>query len=125
MKIDVKPLKIGKDVVEAAGTWAQQDQADALMIASLETRTHKDMLESLKADRKFMKEAMEFFKEVLGLSNKQAAQVFKNVKGETLSLYVSYVCGVIKGSTPESFASFEKAVKEETTPKEQSEKSEK
>lgn len=120
MKIDTKPLEIGKDWTEVAGTWSQQDQADELMITSLETQTHKGMLESLKADRKFMKQAMAFFKDLFGLTQKQADQIFTHVKGQTLSLYVTYVCGAIKGADGQSFAEFEKAVKDSNAPKEQS-----
>lgn len=124
MKIDAKPLKIGKKTIEVTGTWAQQDQADDLMITSLETQTQKDMLKTLKANRDFRKKTMAFFKDSLGLSDKEVKQAFEKVPGKTMSLYVSYVCGLIEGTPEESFAEFEKEVSEEENPKEVSEKSE-
>ena len=124
MKIDTKPLKISKKSVEVTRTWAQQDQADDLMITSLETQSQTDMLKTLKANRAFRKKTMAFFKESLGLSEKEIEQAFAKVPGETMSLYVSYVCGLIEGAPEESFADFEKEVTKTDVPKEPSEKSE-
>lgn len=125
MKIDTKPLNIGKETIEVDGTWSQQDKADELMIASLETQTNKGMIEALKANRKFRQKAMEFFKDILKLTDKEVAKIYENISSSVLNLYVSYACGIVEGAQNGSFAEFEKAVKEEAAPKEQSEKSKK
>lgn len=126
MKIDTKPLQIGTDSIDVAGTWGQVDQADELMIASYETGSKQDdILSALKAERTFIKKSMEFFKDLFKLNKKQIEHIYQKVPAETLSLYVTYVCGCVKGSTG-SFAEFEKEVKEqqETAPKQQSATSE-
>lgn len=122
MKIDTKPLQIGVDAIDVAGTWGQVDQADEIMIASYEIGSKQDdMLAALKAERAFLKKSMDFFKDLFKLNKKQIDHIYKEVPAETLNLYVSYVCGCVKGSTG-SFAEFEKEVKEqqETAPKQQS-----
>lgn len=97
MKIDTKPLGISKNLVDVQGSWGQIDQADELMI-SLYTidADGDDMVKSLQAERNMMKKAMEFFKNVLGLSTKQVNKVFEEVNGQTMNLYISYVCGLVK-----------------------------
>lgn len=113
MKIDTKPLQIGVDSIDVAGTWSQVDKADELMIASYEiSDKQNDMLKALKAEREFLKNAMDFFKELFKLKPKQIEHIYKQVPGDTLNLYVSYVCGCVKGATG-SFADFEKDVKKE------------
>lgn len=125
MKIDVRPLKIGKKWIEVAGTWGQQDMADDIMIASLQPQTHEKMLDAVKAEREFRKKAMGFLKNILQLSDKQVAQIRSNIPGEKLNLYLSYACGVVKGAEETSFEDFEKEVVKNNGPKEQSVKSEK
>ena len=47
MKIDTKPLQIGVDSIDVAGTWSQVDKADELMIASYEiSDKQNDMLKA-------------------------------------------------------------------------------
>ena len=69
-------------------------------------------IKALKAEREFLKNAMDFFKELFKLKPKQIEHIYKQVPGDTLNLYVSYVCGCVKGATG-SFADFEKDVKKE------------
>lgn len=98
MKIDTKPLQIGVDSIDVAGTWSQVDKADELMIASYEiSDKQNDMLKALKAEREFLKNAMDFFKELFKLKPKQIEHIYKQVPGDTLNLYVSYVCGCVRG----------------------------
>lgn len=123
MKIDVRPLKIGKKWVDVIGTWGQQDMADEIMIASLQPQTHKKILDSVKAEHEFRKKAMGFLKSILQLSDKQVAQIKNNVPGEKLNLYLSYACGIVKGTDETSFEDFEKEVVKSKGPKEQSVKS--
>ncbi len=128
MKIDTKPLGISKNSIDVQGSWGQIDQADDLMI-SLYTidANDDDMVKSLQAEREMMKKAMEFFKSVFGLNTKQVHKIFEEVNGQTMNLYVSYVCGLIKGAPYQEFADFQKAVQEasDTAPKVEAEKPEK
>lgn len=128
MKIDTKPLGISKNSIDVQGSWGQIDQADDLMI-SLYTidANDDDMVKSLQAERDMMKKAMEFFKSVFGLNTKQVHKIFEEVNGQTMNLYVSYVCGLIKGAPYQEFADFQKAVQEagDTAPKAEAEKPEK
>lgn len=125
MKIDTKPLGISKNSVEAVGSWGEQDQADELMITlySIDA-AGDDMVKSLKAERETIKQAMTFFTNVLHLSKDQAKRVFDNVPGETMNLYISYVCGLIKGAPYQSFEKFKASLKgaNETDPKDEPEK---
>lgn len=127
MKIDTKPLGISKNSVDVQGSWGQIDQADELMI-SLYTidADGDDMVKSLQAERDMMKKAMDFFKSVFGLNAKQVHKVFEEVNGQTMNLYVSYVCGLIKGAPYQDFADFQKSVQEasNTAPKTEPEKPE-
>ena len=118
MKIDTKPLAIGKDSIEVDASWSQVDKADEVMIAM-----YDDMVKSLQAEREAMKKSMAFLKDVFGLNARQTDKIYKRVSSQTLNLYISYVCGLIKGGKAESFADFEKEVKETQHPKEQPEKS--
>ena len=69
MKIDTKPLQIGVDSIDVAGTWSQVDKADELMIASYEiSDKQNDMLKALKAEREFLKNAMDFLRIFSSLS---------------------------------------------------------
>ncbi|WP_394268008.1 phage tail tube assembly chaperone [Limosilactobacillus vaginalis] len=115
MKIDTKPLEIKKKTVEATGSWGEVDQADELMITLYSIDTASDMVEGLKAERKLMKDAMAFFENVLGLDDKQAKHVFDTVPSSTMNIYISYVCGLIKGAPYQEFAEFNKQVHEENT----------
>ena len=127
MEIDTKPLGISKNLVDVQGSWGQIDQADELMI-SLYTidADGDDMVKSLQAERNMMKKAMEFFKNVLGLSAKQVNKVFEEVNGQTMNLYISYVCGLVKGAPYQDFADFQKSVQEasDSAPKAEPEKPE-
>lgn len=113
MKIDTKPLEIGKGTMDAEGSWGQIDQADELMIALYQIDADSDdLVKSLKAEREMMKKAMDFFKNVFKLSEKQAHKAFNEVNGQTMNLYISYVCGLIKGAPYREFAEFKKDVEE-------------
>lgn len=118
MKIDTKPLGIGKSFIDVSGSWGQIDKADELMIALYTIDdTQDDMLKSLKAEREMMKKAMDFFKDIFKLDTKQTKQIFNKVDGQVMNLYISYACGLIKGAEYQSFADFQKAVQ---APKEMS-----
>lgn len=125
MKIDTTPLGIGKKAIEVNGSWGEIDQADELMIAlySIDA-AGDDMVASLKAERQMMKQAMEFFKSVFHLDKKQEEHIFNKTDGQTLNLYISYVCGMVKGAPEQSFAEFKKSVQgaDETDPKGESDK---
>lgn len=124
MKIDTKPLSIGKNSINVDASWSQVDQADAVMIAMYTVSANPDdMVKSLQAEREAMKKAMSFLKNLLGLTAKQSDSVFKHVDANTLNLYISYVCGLIKGAPEESFEKFKKDLDGQTGPKEQSVKS--
>ena len=123
MKIDTKPLAIGKDSIEVDASWSQVDKADEVMIAMYSIDADEDMGKSLQAEREAMKKSMAFLKDVFGLNARQTDKIYKRVSSQTLNLYISYVCGLIKGGKAESFADFEKEVKETQHPKEQPEKS--
>lgn len=123
MKIDTKPLAIEKSSMEVEGSWSQVDQADEIMIAMYSIDADDDMVKSLQAERDAMKKSMNFLKDLFGLSTKQVDKIYKHVSSQTLNLYISYVCGLIKGGKVESFADFEKEVKESQHPKEQPVKS--
>lgn len=124
MKIDTKPLSIGKNSIDAEGSWSLVDQADDVMIAMYTVSANPDdMIKSLQAEREAMKKAMAFLKDLLGLTAKQADNIFKHVDANTLNLYISYVCGMIKGAPEESFEKFKKELDGQTGPKGQSEKS--
>lgn len=123
MKIDTKPLAIGKGSIEVAGSWAQADQADEIMIAIYLIDASDDMVKRLQAEREARKKSMNFLKDLFGLSTKEVDKVYNHVDSQILNLYMSYVCGVIKGGNAESFADFEKEVKESQHPKEQPVKS--
>lgn len=125
MKVDTKPLGIGKSSVEVAGSWGETDQADELMIALYSVdAAGDDMVKNLQAERDMIKKAMGFFKSVLGLSDKQAKEIRNRVPGQTMNLYISYVCGLIKGAPEQSFTKFKENVQTETKtdPKDESEK---
>ncbi|WP_283582925.1 phage tail tube assembly chaperone [Limosilactobacillus difficilis] len=120
MKIDTKPLGIGKNSIEVAGSWGQVDKADELMIALYSIDADQsDMVKSLKSEREMMKKAMEFFKDIFHLNTKEANVVFNKVDGQTMNLYISYVCGLVKGAAEQSFADFKKSVETTSAPKEQ------
>ena len=51
MKIDTKPLAIGKNSMEIEGSWSQVDQADEIMIAMYSIDANDDMVKSLQAER--------------------------------------------------------------------------
>ena len=124
MKFDTKPLGIGKSSVEAQGSWGQIDQADDLMIALYTIDANSDdIVKGLKAEREMMKKAMEFFKSVLGLNAKQVHKAFNEIDGQVMNLYVSYVCGLIKGAPYQDFSEFQKSVQEaqDESPKAESE----
>lgn len=125
MKIDTTPLGIGKKSIEVNGSWGEIDQADELMISLYSVdAASDDLVAGLKAERSMMKQAMEFFKSIFRLDKKQIDQIFNKVDGRTLNLYVSYVCGMIKGAPEQSFAKFQESVKNEdsTDPKGEEEK---
>ena len=122
MKIDTKPLAIGKDSIEVDATWSQVDKADEVMIAMYSIDADDDMVKSLQAVREAMMKSMAFLKDVFGFNARQTDKIYKRVSSQTLNLYISYVCGLIKGGKAESFADFEKEVKETQHPKEQPEK---
>lgn len=114
MKIDTKPLGIRKDSIDVAGSWGQVDKADELMISLYSIDADSDdMVKGLKAERAMMKQAMEFFKDLFGLDKKQVDQVFNHVAGPTMNLYVSYVCGMVKGAPYQTFADFQASVEGE------------
>lgn len=123
MKIDTKPLAIGKNSMEIEGSWSQVDQADEIMIAMYSIDAHDDMVKSLQAERDAMKNSMNFLKDLFGLSTKQVDKIYNHVDSQTLNLYMSYVCGLVKGGKAESFADFEREVEETKHPKEQPVKS--
>lgn len=123
MKIDTKPLAIGKSSMEIEGAWSQVDQADEIMIAMYSIDVNDDMVKSLQAERDAMKKSMNFLKDLFGLSTKQVDKIYNHVDSQTLNLYISYVCGLVKGGKAESFVDFEKEVKESQHPKEQPVKS--
>lgn len=114
MKIDTKPLNIGKNTMNVVGSWGQVDQADELMIALYSIGTDDDMVKNLKAERELIKRATTFFKSLFGLSDKQVQTILNKVEAQTLNLYVSYACGLVKGSPYQSFADFQHSVEEET-----------
>jgi hypothetical protein len=127
MKIDTKPLGIGKNSIDVQGSWAQVDQADELMI-SLYTidADGDDMVKGLKAERQMMKQAMDFFKSIFGLTAKETDKIFNHVNSQVLNLYVTYACGMVKGAPYQSFADFQKSVEGgQTDPKDESAKAEK
>ena len=83
MKIDTKPLGIGKSSVEAQGSWGQIDQADDLMIALYTIDANSDdIVKGLKAEREMMKKAMEFFKSVLGLNENRFIKLLTKSMGK-------------------------------------------
>lgn len=125
MKIDTTPLGISKKSIDVNGSWGEIDQADELMISLYSVdAAGDDLVAGLKAERAFMKQAMEFFKSIFRLDKKQIDQIFNKVDGQTLNLYVSYVCGMIKSAPEQSFAKFQESVKNEgaTDPKDEEEK---
>ena len=66
---------------------------------------------------------MNLLKDLFGLSSKQVDKIYNHVDSQTLNLYMSYVCGLVKGGKAESFADFEREVEETKHPKEQPVKS--
>ena len=125
MKIDTTPLEIGKKSIDVNGSWGEIDQADELMISLYSVdAAGDDLVAGLKAERAMMKQAMEFFQSIFHLDKKQVSHIFNKVDGQTLNLYVSYVCGMIKGAPEQSFAKFQESVKNEgaTDPKGEEEK---
>lgn len=114
MKIDTKPLNIGKNTMDVVGSWGQIDQADELMIALYSIGTDDDMVKNLKAEREMIKRATAFFKSLFSLSDKQVKTILSKVEAQTLNLYISYVCGLVKGSPYQSFAEFQRSVEEQT-----------
>ena len=125
MKIDTTPLGIGKKSIDVNGSWGEIDQADELMISLYSVdAAGDDLIAGLKAERSMMKQSMEFFKNIFHLDKKQIDQIFNKVNGQTLNLYVSYVCGMIKGAPEQSFTKFRESVKNEgtTDPKGEEEK---
>lgn len=124
MKIDTKPLSIGKDSVGVEASWARVDEADDIMIALYSVDANADnLVKSLQAEREAMKKSMAFLKNLLGLSTKQTDKIYQHLNAQTLNLYISYVCGLIKGAPDQSFTEFENELKEKPAPKEQSAKS--
>ena len=111
MKIDTKPLGIGKNSVDVAGSWGQVDKADELMISlySIDADAN-DLVKGLKDEREMMKKAMTFFKDLFKLDKKQTEKVFNSVDGQTMNLYISYVCGLVKGAPYQEYADFAKSV---------------
>lgn len=117
MKIDTTPLGIGRKSIDVNGSWGEIDQADELMISLYSVdAAGEDLVAGLKAERAMMKQAMEFFRSIFHLDKKQVSQIFNKVDGQTLNLYVSYVCGMIKGAPEQPFAKFQESVKNEGTP---------
>ncbi|WP_288490051.1 phage tail tube assembly chaperone [uncultured Limosilactobacillus sp.] len=124
MKIDTKPLSIGKDSVEVEASWARVDEADEIMIALYSVDANADnIVKSLQAEQEAMKKSMEFLKSLLGLSAKQTEKIYQHLSAKTLNLYISYVCGLIKGAPAQSFTKFENEVNEQPAPKGKSAKS--
>lgn len=121
MKIDTKPLGIGKNSIDIVGSWGQVDKADELMIDLYGIdASADDMLKNLKAERTMMSHAMKFFTDLFGLDKKEAETVFNKVPGQTLNLYISYVCGIVKGAPYQEFSDFAKSLQttdKETDPK--------
>lgn len=118
MKIDTKPLKIGKNSIDVLGSWGQQDQADEVMIKLYEIDANRDdPLKSLKAERESMKAAMSFFKDIFHLTAKETEKIFNEVPGETMNQYLSYACGLVKGAPERSFHDFEEELKAQSAPK--------
>lgn len=109
--------------MEIEGSWLQVDQADEIMIAMYSIDANDDMVKSLQAERDAMKKSMNFLKDLFGLSTKQVDKIYNHVDSQTLNLYMSYVCGLVKGGKAESFADFEREVEETKHPKEQPVKS--
>lgn len=130
MKIDTKPLGIGKGFVEVIGSWGQQDMADDLMIALYETDANQnDPIKGLKANKEMRKKAMEFFKSVFALTDEQCQKIMTDVSGNVLNIYISYVCGLIEGGNEQSFKEFNDSLKpiekENEDPKKEQRKPEK
>lgn len=111
MKIDTKPLGISKKSVNVLGSWGQVDQADELMIDLYTIDANADdIVKGLQAERKMMKSAMDFFKNIFGLTSKQVEKIFNEVDSQTMNLYVSYACGMVKGAPYQEFSAFRESV---------------
>ncbi|MBB1099879.1 hypothetical protein H5R88_07145 [Limosilactobacillus sp. WF-MT5-A] len=125
MKIDTTPLGIGKQSIEVNGSWGEIDQADELMISLYSIDAAGDnIVAGLKAERMLMKQAMEFFRNIFHLDKKQTDQIYNKVDSQVMNLYITYVCGLIKGASEQSFAKFKESLKgeNETDPKGELEK---
>lgn len=114
-KINVSKLGI-KNPIEIKLTIKNQDKADEMLIKLLQLSVNADaqsekedlkpaeVIEQLKQERTFTKEAFDFLKDVLKLTDKQVEDA-KDILGfDELGQFLNYLIGRIKGQSEEQLA---------------------
>lgn len=125
-KINVSKLGI-KNPIEIKLTIKNQDKADEMLIKLLQLSVNADaqsekedlkpaeVIEQLKQERTFTKEAFDFLKDVLKLTDKQVEDAKDELDFNELGQFLNYLIGRIKGQSEEQLA--ESLKEEEKDPK--------